>query len=73
MEVISCNTKRFKKQLTTPNEEGMPVTCKEFDNPREEYMCVVAALKKRLERGENLENTAILLRTNQGVRRLIMH
>ena len=54
MEVISCNTKRFKKQLTTPNEEGMPVTCKEFDNPREEYMCVVAALKKRLERGENL-------------------
>ena len=65
MEVISCNTKRFKKQLTTPNEEGMPVTCKEFDNPREEYMCVVAALKKRLERGENLENTAILLRTNQ--------
>ena len=35
MEVISCNTKRFKKQLTTPNEEGMPVTCKEFDNPRD--------------------------------------
>ena len=47
MEVIGCNTRRFKKQLDTPNEEGMPVTCKEFDNPREEYMCVVAALKKR--------------------------
>lgn len=46
MEVIGCNTRRFKKQLDTPNEEGMPVTCKEFDNPREEYMCVVAALKK---------------------------
>ena len=65
MQVIGCNTRRFKKQLSTPNEEGMPVTCKEFDNPREEYMCVVAALKKRLERGEKLENTAILLRTNQ--------
>ena len=59
------NTRRFKKQLDTPNEEGMPVTCKEFDNPREEYMCVVAALKKRMERGEDLLNTAILLRTNQ--------
>ena len=65
MEVIGCNTRRFKKQLDTPNEEGMPVTCKEFDNPREEYMCVVAALKKRMERGEDLLNTAILLRTNQ--------
>mgnify|MGYP002308507645 CR=1 FL=1 len=53
MEVIGCNTRRFKKQLDTPNEEGMPVTCKEFDNPREEYMCVVAALKKRMERGED--------------------
>ena len=28
-------------------------------------MCVVAALKKRMERGEDLLNTAILLRTNQ--------
>mgnify|MGYP002987257349 CR=1 FL=1 len=65
MEVIGCNTRRFKKQLDTPNEEGMPVMCKEFDNPREEYMCVVAALKKRMERGEDLLNTAILLRTNQ--------
>lgn len=65
MKVIGCNTRRFKKQLDTPNEEGMPVTCKEFDNPREEYMCVVAALKKRMERGEDLLNTAILLRTNQ--------
>ena len=58
-------SKNIKKQLDAPNEEGMPVTCKEFDNPREEYMCVVAALKKRMERGEDLLNTAILLRTNQ--------
>ena len=71
MEVIGCNTRRFKKKLTTPNEEGMPVTCKEFENPREEYMCVVAALKRRLERGENLQNTAILLRTNQEAEGLI--
>ena len=71
MEVIGCNTRRFKKKLTTPNEQGMPVTCKEFENPREEYMCVVAALKRRLERGEDLQNTAILLRTNQEAEGLI--
>ena len=65
MKLIGCNSRRFKKALTTPNEEGMPVTCRAFENPREEYICVVAALKKRLEKGENLENTAILLRTNQ--------
>ena len=45
MKVIGCNSRRFKKALTTPNEEGMPVTCKAFENPREEYICVVAALK----------------------------
>ena len=65
MNVINCNKKRFRKKLTTPNDVGMPVTCKFFDNPREEAVCVAAALKKRLEKGENLENTAILLRTNQ--------
>ena len=47
------------------------MTCKEFENPREEYMCVVAALKKRLERGEQIENTAILIRTNQEAEGLI--
>ena len=34
-------------------------------------MCVVAALKKRMERGEDLLNTAILLRTNQETEGLI--
>ncbi len=71
MRVIECNARRFKKQLDTPNEEGLPVTCREFDNPREEYMCVVAALKKRLEHGEKLENTVILLRTNQEAEGLV--
>lgn len=71
MNVIDCNKKRFRKKLTTPNDGGMPVTCKVFDNPREEAVCVAAALKKRLEKGENLENTAILLRTNQEAESLI--
>ena len=71
MNVINCNKKRFRKKLTTPNDVGMPVTCKFFDNPREEAVCVAAALKKRLEKGEKLENTAILLRTNQESESLI--
>ena len=71
MNVINCNKKRFRKKLTTPNDVGMPVTCKVFDNPREEAVCVAAALKKRLEKGEKLENTAILLRTNQEAESLI--
>ena len=71
MNVIDCNKKRFRKKLTTPNDVGMPVTCKVFDNPREEAVCVAAALKKRLEKGEKLENTAILLRTNQEAESLI--
>ena len=71
MNVINCNKKRFRKKLTTPNDVGMPVTCKVFDNPREEVVCVAAALKKRLEKGEKLENTAILLRTNQEAESLI--
>ena len=71
MNVVGCNQIRFKKRLSTPNEQGKPVKVMEFDNPREEYMCVVAALKKRLERGEQIENTAILLRTNQEAEGLI--
>ncbi len=71
MNVINCNKKRFRKKLTTPNDVGTPVTCKVFDNPREEAVCVAAALKKRLEKGEKLENTAILLRTNQEAESLI--
>ena len=71
MNVINCNKKRFRKKLTTPNDVGMPVTCKVFDNPRGEAVCVAAALKKRLEKGEKLENTAILLRTNQEAESLI--
>ncbi len=71
MNVINCNKKRFRQKLNTPNDVGMPVTCKVFDNPREEAVCVAAALKKRLEKGEKLENTAILLRTNQEAESLI--
>ena len=65
MKVIDCNRKRFQKKLHTPNEAGNPVTVQEYANPREEYLDIVRKLKSRLDRGENLEDTALLLRTNQ--------
>ena len=65
MNVISYNTHRFEKELSTPNEAGVPVMCMDFENPREEAVYIAAQLKKRLEKGENIEDTAILLRTNQ--------
>lgn len=71
MNVINCNKKRFKKSLSTPNEEGLPVCCMEYDNPGEEYAEVAKALKKRYCTGEKLENTALLLRTNQEAEGLI--
>ena len=71
LKVVDCNKKRFKKKLSTPNEEGEPVLCREFANPREEYLEIVQELKKRLEQGENLEDTAILLRTNQEAEGLV--
>lgn len=71
VKVIDCNRKRFKKKLSTPNEEGDVVRCLEFDNPREEYMSVVQELKARLDEGERLEDTAILFRTNQEAEGLV--
>ena len=71
MNVVGCNQIRFKKRLSTPNEQGKPVKVMEFDNPREEYVKIAAFLKKRLETGENLEDTAVLFRTNQEAEGLV--
>lgn len=71
MQVIGTNKKRFQKHLHTPNQEGNPVKVREFENPREEYLQVVSELRNRLERGEKLEDTALLLRTNQEAEGLV--
>ena len=71
MKVIGANKKRFQKHLRTPNQEGNPVRIREFENPREEYLQVVSELRERMERGEKLEDTAILLRTNQEAEGLV--
>ena len=68
MNVVGCNQIRFKKRLSTPNEQGKPVKVMEFDNPREEYVKIAAFLKKRLETGENLEDTAVSFSYQSGGR-----
>ena len=71
MRVIGENKKRFSKKLSTPNQAGDAVMIREFQNPREEYLTVVSELRERLENGEKLEDTAILLRTNQEAEGLV--
>ena len=71
MRVIGENKTRFPKELSTPNGEGKPVAVREFANPREEYVQVVAELRARLEAGEDLKDTALLLRTNQEAEGLV--
>ena len=71
MHVIGENKKRFSKKLSTPNQVGKAVQIREFQNPREEYLAVVSELRERMENGERLEDTAILLRTNQEAEGLV--
>ena len=71
MRVIENNERRFPKKLSTPNEAGEPVVFYEFDHMKEEYLYVAKELKRRLERGERLEDTAVILRTNQEAEGLV--
>lgn len=71
VDVINHNRKRFKKKLSAFHGEGIPVKCLEFQNTREEYMAVVRGLKKRMEKGEDLQDTAVLFRTNQEAEGLV--
>ena len=71
MKVIGENKKRFQKKLSTPNETGNRISVREFQNPREEYLNVVSELRERMEKCEDLKDTAILLRTNQEAEGLV--
>lgn len=71
LRLIGSNKKRFQKNLSTPNQEGSEVTISEYQNPREEYLSVVARLRGRMEKGDDLKDTALLLRTNQEAEGLV--
>lgn len=65
LTLIDHNKKRYAKKLRTPNETGEAVKCLGFSNPHEEYMEIAAKLKQRMEKSEDITDTALLLRTNQ--------
>ena len=71
MKVIDHNENRYVKKLSTPNNLGEPVEVKEFKNPRDEYMTAAGILKDRMEKGEYIEDTAFLFRTNQEAEGLV--
>lgn len=71
MKVIGLNKTRFAKKLSTPNQEGEPVQVCQYLNPREEYLDIAGKLRERMEKGDPLEDTAVLLRTNQEAEGLI--
>ena len=71
LRLIGSNKQRFQKNLSTPNQEGNEVTISEYQNPREEYLSVVARLRERMEKEDDLKDTALLLRTNQEAEGLV--
>ena len=71
LRLIGSNKQRFQKNLSTPNQEGNEVTISEYQNPREEYLSVVARLRERMEKRDDLKDTALLLRTNQEAEGLV--
>ncbi|MBR2256783.1 MAG: ATP-dependent helicase [Blautia sp.] len=71
MDVVRHNKKRFDKNLSTPNPEGKPVGVRFFSTPREESLQIVRDCKAMLERGEKLEDVAVLFRTNQEAESLV--
>lgn len=67
--LIGRNKKRFKKELRSNTGEGGRLTIREFHNPREECRHLTDELRQEHEKGRlSYEETAILVRTNAGIR-----
>lgn len=64
VRLIGHNKKRYPKELSTPNVYGEKVRIVCLPNLREENLFVLRELEEYRDSGGNLENTAILLRTN---------
>ena len=71
MRLIGNNEIRYHKKLSTPNESGQQVSCREYQNPGEEYREVVRELRARMDEGKALTEAAVLLRTNQEAEGLV--
>ena len=70
-KLISFNSKRFPKSFTAKNGEGAPVSLVEFKNPFLEVNSIIKDIKDYIKSGQDINNIAVLYRTNLSPRLLI--
>ena len=70
-KLISFNSKRFPKSFTAKNGEGAPVSVVEFKNPFHEVNSIIKDIKDYIKSGQDINNIAVLYRTNLSPRLLI--
>lgn len=70
-KLISFNSKRFPKTFKANNGSGAPVSVIEFKNPFAEVNTIVNDIKEYIKSGQDINNIAVLYRTNLSPRLLI--
>lgn len=69
--LISHNTKRFTKKFTAQRGDVAPVSVIEFKNPLLEVNTIINDIKAYIKSGKDINNIAVLFRTNLSPRLLI--
>lgn len=70
-KLISYNTKRFNKKFIAKKGDAAPVSVIEFKNPLLEVNTIINDIKSYIKSGKDINNIAVLFRTNLSPRLLI--
>ncbi|MCR4672008.1 MAG: ATP-dependent helicase [Lachnospiraceae bacterium] len=70
-KLISLNTHRFDKKLTSCAKEGPPVDIREFASPKEENAKIVSEIRELHAEGLSYSEIAVIYRTNTLSRLLV--
>ena len=70
-KLISFNSNRFPKNFKAKNGDGAPVSLIEFKNPFLEVNSIIKDIKDYIKSGQDINNIAVLYRTNLSPRLLI--
>ena len=70
-KLISFNSKRFPKTFEANNGSGAPVSVIEFKNPFAEVNSIIKDIKEYIKAEQDINNIAVLYRTNLSPRLLI--
>ena len=70
-KLISFNSKRFPKTFKANNGSGAPVSVIEFKNPFAEVNAIIKDIKEYIKAEQDINNIAVLYRTNLSPRLLI--